>query len=415
MTTSGQVRDACDRCHSIKTRCERIVGDQLGCQRCNRLGQPCSYSPPGPTGRPPGGRKRKEPDGVAPEGPDRSFQQSPKSPERVGDPGNINVVPCPTRRALPSPEVSEPAIFPDSVLHLTPPEPGQYDVSFGMQDFPMSPWPSYEYAPDIISPSDITMETQNETNPMYPPPPPSHAPPQAALQPYNPEQQASSRSQYKATTSPTDTTHMQLMQLANLQSRLLVLGKSVAEASDGLSSIEEVLIVTESFITSFQTIEPLCYRLPVKNTNTMTAAQLTPTQQQKETKTSQTAIFLVSNCYLNLIDIFETLVAQLQNERDFGEATEDRGRPPQQTLVSIGSTGVSLSRQAAAEVHLHLVFRMFDRLAVSLGARGETDMSDGDKIAQSIAGLAGRAARDLATLEERISDRRGKAKFVIEE
>ncbi|KAK4217296.1 hypothetical protein QBC37DRAFT_414776 [Rhypophila decipiens] len=409
MTPSGQVRDACDRCHSIKTRCERIVGDQLGCQRCTRLGKPCSYSPPGQTGRPPGGRKRKEPDGGAPEGPDRSFQQSSRSPERFDDPGNINVVPCATRTALPSPDVSEPAIFLDSVLHLTPPEPGQYDVSFGMQDFAMSPWRSY--APDIMSPSDITMETQNETNPMYPPPPPSHAPPQAAMQPYPPEQQASSRNQYKATASPSDTTHMQLMQLANLQSRLLVLGKSVAEASDSRSSIEEVLIVSESFITSFQTIEPLCYRLPVRNTNTMT-----PTQQQKETKTSQTAIFLVSNCYLNLIDIFETLVAQLQHERDFGEATEDRGRPPQQTLVSIGSTGLSLSRQAAAEVHLHLVFRMFDRLAVSLGARGDsTDTSDGDKMAQSIAGLAGRAVRDLATLEERISDRRGKAKFVIEE
>lgn len=104
MTQSGQVRDACDRCHSIKTRCQRVASDRPVCQRCDRLGLPCSYSPPGQTGRPPGGRKRKEPDASTAEDPDRPPQQSSKKPERLGQQGNtINVATGSTIAALLSP------------------------------------------------------------------------------------------------------------------------------------------------------------------------------------------------------------------------------------------------------------------------------------------------------------------------
>ncbi|EGO60870.1 hypothetical protein NEUTE1DRAFT_127651 [Neurospora tetrasperma FGSC 2508] len=52
----GPSRDACDRCHTMKTRCQRTPQTRE-CVRCNRLGISCTYSPPGRTGRPLGARK----------------------------------------------------------------------------------------------------------------------------------------------------------------------------------------------------------------------------------------------------------------------------------------------------------------------------------------------------------------------
>ncbi|KAF2656308.1 hypothetical protein K491DRAFT_393952 [Lophiostoma macrostomum CBS 122681] len=52
----GSSREACDRCHAMKTRCSRAQ-NSLECVRCIRLGISCTYSPPGRTGRPLG-RKR---------------------------------------------------------------------------------------------------------------------------------------------------------------------------------------------------------------------------------------------------------------------------------------------------------------------------------------------------------------------
>lgn len=54
----GPSREACDRCHSMKTRCVRAPRSQV-CLRCSRLGISCNYSPPGRTGRPLGSRKLK--------------------------------------------------------------------------------------------------------------------------------------------------------------------------------------------------------------------------------------------------------------------------------------------------------------------------------------------------------------------
>lgn len=47
----GPSREACDRCHYMKTRCVRAPGSQI-CVRCTRVGSSCNYSPPRPTGRP---------------------------------------------------------------------------------------------------------------------------------------------------------------------------------------------------------------------------------------------------------------------------------------------------------------------------------------------------------------------------
>ncbi|KAF7182347.1 hypothetical protein CNMCM7691_001827 [Aspergillus felis] len=48
---STSTRDACDRCHSMKTRCVRL--QQSGeCQRCQRMRVPCEYSPALKVGRP---------------------------------------------------------------------------------------------------------------------------------------------------------------------------------------------------------------------------------------------------------------------------------------------------------------------------------------------------------------------------
>ena len=51
-------RDACDKCHQLKSRCERASGS-AGCQRCARLGYQCVYSPALPLGRPQGSRTTK--------------------------------------------------------------------------------------------------------------------------------------------------------------------------------------------------------------------------------------------------------------------------------------------------------------------------------------------------------------------
>lgn len=53
--TTATSRDACDKCHALKTRCERIPESSL-CQRCNRLQISCTYSPPLQLGRPQGRR-----------------------------------------------------------------------------------------------------------------------------------------------------------------------------------------------------------------------------------------------------------------------------------------------------------------------------------------------------------------------
>lgn len=53
---AGLSREACDRCHKLKTRCERSSGFHA-CTRCTRLGKSCCYSPPGRTGRPVGSKR----------------------------------------------------------------------------------------------------------------------------------------------------------------------------------------------------------------------------------------------------------------------------------------------------------------------------------------------------------------------
>lgn len=405
MTQPVQVRDACDRCHSIKTRCVRIEHDGPVCQRCDRLGLPCCYSPPGQTGRPPGVRKRKNPN-TGSEEPTRPPSQPPaKKPARCSDQGNINV--STNGGALPSPGSS--TISPDMFHLMSSEELGRYDASFGTEELSISPWP-YFTPTDTMPP--VAIETQNATHPdpMSPPPPSSHT----AYYPDSGTGQHSSSSISTLTsisTSPEDaTTHGQLMQLASLQSKLLVLGNSVAEAYDSFSSIEEVLIVSESLIALFQIIGPACYDL-ANGGNRTACLSLT---QHKAAKTSQTAIFLLSNCYLSLTDIFETLITRLEKEQSSQERTGKRGGcTTQKSLVSVGATRLSMPRQAAAEVYLHLVFRMFDRLANGLRVYGGGTDADGD-ITQSLVSLAGRAVRSLARLEESMADRRAKAKFVIE-
>jgi hypothetical protein len=49
--TRSTVRAACDRCHETKSRCARAMGS-FECERCNRLGNICAYSPALPMGRP---------------------------------------------------------------------------------------------------------------------------------------------------------------------------------------------------------------------------------------------------------------------------------------------------------------------------------------------------------------------------
>lgn len=50
-TTYAMRRAACDRCHDSKSRCSKDV-DSDSCQRCTRLGLPCTHRPPLRMGRP---------------------------------------------------------------------------------------------------------------------------------------------------------------------------------------------------------------------------------------------------------------------------------------------------------------------------------------------------------------------------
>lgn len=62
-------RAACDKCHDIKTRCDREMGS-VECKRCFRLGMECSYSAPLRMGRPTRARLQQQ------QRPERSNKQA---------------------------------------------------------------------------------------------------------------------------------------------------------------------------------------------------------------------------------------------------------------------------------------------------------------------------------------------------
>ena len=53
-TSKNVTREACDRCHTIKSRCSKAP-DSVICKRCERFGVSCTYSAPLRRGRPKGG------------------------------------------------------------------------------------------------------------------------------------------------------------------------------------------------------------------------------------------------------------------------------------------------------------------------------------------------------------------------
>ncbi|CAI4214282.1 unnamed protein product [Parascedosporium putredinis] len=213
-----------------------------------------------------------------------------------------------------------------------------------------------------------------------------------------------------------DAAYHQLVQLVNIQSKLLALGKSVCEASDSLVAIEEVCMVSESLVAQFQTMQ--LGGEDQDPTNIELAASPPSSPEHKQARAEQTAILLLSTCYLTLIDIFETLITQLQNQRKQSQlsAEEDKlgdyaGSGAHKSLMRIGSIRVPMHHQAAVEIHLHLVFRVLDGLANSLKIRVQSP-SDG-KNAQGIAGLASKAVLYLRRLEESMAERANKARFVL--
>ncbi|KAI0153143.1 hypothetical protein GGR57DRAFT_467800 [Xylariaceae sp. FL1272] len=339
----GPSREACDRCHAMKTRCVRQLNSQT-CHRCNRLGIACNYSPPGRTGRPIGSRKlgthgrsiKGRSDGHA------ENLVSTTGPVRGEDDGDGD--------------------DDEQSTALLGWEPASSIESF---DFslpnPPSEIQSNPFAFLETHSSNLGGKMSGYVEPCGIPTPPSS---DLSLNSPMPNANRILTGAGGCGGSNTMSGRMQIpvkediwLQLSDIQARLAKLIRCLKGGSHTVEDVEEIYRTSEAF------------------TGILDAAACDAASQSPLAAFDGTVALLLSSCYLTLIKSYRFLINMLQQElhntstgdmQDKMNGTDVKGllrsMLPQ---LSVGGVRLAMSGKAMAEINLHVVEQKFQHLKCS--------------------------------------------------
>ena len=401
------LRQACDRCHSIKTRCVKSQR-QHNCVRCERLGVQCVYSQPVKTGRPLGSSKAKQQ--AAQKRASPPIQQQPQQQEMSGCEFEhtasdlIHVADLEPAFTAPTPFTESPistSLSTASNEFFQSLSEGSISAQSWEDDDAIFPQPTTMNDFEIVDPSMFTspmmdfFDVQHQT--------PNALAPVPNLIPINPllglkEHSIMDRGR---TTDPASQEDRWLQHFTELQSRLTRLVRSI-------SSSENVLIEAEQLYEATETLE-------LATGDEFTASS----GSSPSLPPSGVAVLLLSSCYYTLMHAYSSLIQRLQQELRQCSALQQQQKIIQQqqtspqsghlsidhhnnrtnpsltdpTLgpgtrchrdrdtptLSIGSVQMRLSRQASLEINLFLAVQTLRR------TRGSVQQS----ITRAAVGLGG--------------------------
>ncbi|KAJ3499376.1 hypothetical protein NLG97_g369 [Lecanicillium saksenae] len=341
----GPSREACDRCHAMKTRCVRSPRSQV-CVRCTRLGFSCHYSPPGRTGRPAGSKQKNATKNSKPS-PRSSYQKSTWSG---------TAPPCTSHETVsPIPGQISPA--------LTASEPGnsQLPVSFSDLELFGSESSFSDGANSMFFMDDLFQDVMNSSVPHHastisttPPSTVSHEP----LEQYFIGSAPSSRN--NSVSSIQEAEYV----LLDAQGQLLNLVRALSSCSSFPQDVEEIYRITDTFVKVVDDI----------------ATGLDASSGPSSTCAGSVTHMLLSSCYMSLIQAFECLVGLLRRELgpriDGLESTLGINLAQTQVpipttvnnvpYISVGNVRLAMPHRAVAEINLHLVGQAVQHLKTSI-------------------------------------------------
>ncbi|CEJ79826.1 hypothetical protein VHEMI00043 [[Torrubiella] hemipterigena] len=353
--TMGPSREACDRCHAMKTRCVR-ASSVHACVRCTRLGFDCHYSPPGKTGRPPGSKRK-------PSVTEKRSEKSSATTTTTSTPRSsphTRPVPCrkPRRQqslhqqddiaSLVSSASSVSSVgglnavtsardFADVDFFNTPPSvPEEESMNLFFMD---------DYIPEL---NDQFAHSQSASSP----------PETYSLMGGNQFQYPEPKSAYSAPSNPYTGEDDLLHTLLDMQTRLAKINKHLARSGNTTTDIDDIHRTTETLISILDGYDE------------RTGQQIAPVLSSG----NGVVVLLLSSCYVSLIQAYESVATTLRADLQKSSGSESMtGMQPQHFLfpnmmpsVTVGSVGLSMPQKAITEVNLHVVAQTVQRLKTAM-------------------------------------------------
>lgn len=354
----GPSREACDRCHAMKTRCVRLPQSPV-CVRCTRLGFSCHHSPPGRTGRPAGRRQGKNAASRKKPAPRSSSTPYQNGPVCFGEH-------CPTTTTG---TITSPMLLPGQVSPaLTADDATNSQQSGNFSDldiFGSNPAALSDSASPVCFMDDLFQDVLS-----------SHARASAGQAPTIPPSivsqdpleelfsNVSSSSRSSFTPSPQDTEFL----LLDAQAQLLRLVRALSSCSRFPQDVDDTYRITDNFVKAVDGI----------------AAMLDASSPGSRPWGGSATYMLLSSCYMSLIQAFECLVGLLRRElgpeaNNFDSSPLGINLPPQQPppvphamtanlpyMVGASNVRVPMPHRAVAEINLHLVGQAVQHLKASI-------------------------------------------------
>jgi hypothetical protein len=399
-------RDACDRCHALKTRCVTLSNAQ-SCRRCSRLQLPCNYSPPMKIGRPARARARARTR-------DANSGTSLPSADRGTDGRESYSISHDTINV--GAEVDNPSEPPLTIMSITQPEDAPFDWEF-------------VWSPPLCSPHDLSAtsweplnsDTLTDTSPLAQS---THS--SSSTEVSDPSDEVTLAPQIpSAKPAPDGPTKRQTIvdgddqtrRLLDLQERLLGLSKSLLAHSSQTDRVfspshpdpmapcagpdlpnimEEIYQATEDLVNVAATLgqHPRQSEHTLHLDPALHSASPSPsaasTYSPHETSSRPyvvagsfyrphiSTVLLLASCYIRLVDLYELLAAILQEQQRQQEQCQFQSRSPpveiattkpgcfrtQSTVPSfnMGKTRLDVPPSMGVKLHIHLIDMMLQRL-----------------------------------------------------
>lgn len=339
----GPSREACDRCHAMKTRCVRSPRSQV-CVRCTRLGFSCHYSPPGRTGRPAGSKQNKT--GTA-----KGSKSSPRSTYQK--PSRCSGTTCHTQEHPVSiPGQISPALTAHDPSHSQLPI-NLSDVDIFGSESSFSDGANSMFFMDDLFQDVLNSNITGNTSAISTTPPSTIS--QEPLDHSYIDSSLSSRNNSVTSAEEPD------FVLLDAQAQLLSLVRVLSSCSSVPQEVEEIYRITDTFVRVVDDV----------------AKGLDRATSQGSSYNGSITHMLLSSCYMSLIQAFESLVGLLR--RELGPNTDPldpsmgielaQTPPPMSTSVpyiSVGSIRLAMPHRAVAEINLHLVGQAVQHLKSSI-------------------------------------------------
>lgn len=342
----GPSREACDRCHAMKTRCVRSPRSQV-CVRCTRLGFSCHYSPPGRTGRPAGSKQKNTANRTKPS-PTSSYQKSACY---------STTPPCtrPETANTTIPGQISPALTADDATNSQLPVNFSELELFGSESSFSDGTNSMFFMDDLFQ--DVMSSNLASSTSTICTTPPSTV-----------SQEPSEDLFIDSAPSPRHNSVASMEQaeyvLLDTQGQLLNLLRYLSSCSSFPQDVEEIYRITDTFV---KVVDDITRGLDASSARGSSCG-------------SSVTHMLLSSCYMSLIQAFECLVGLLR--RELGPRVDSfepslginlaQTQMPIPTMannvpyISVGNVRLAMPHRAVAEINLHLMGQAVHHVKVSI-------------------------------------------------